>query len=372
VSIPLESAAHATPEWLTQTLHEAGVLKAGKVVHIERTANTAYHAQTTRLRVTYAGTEPGQPATQLFLKLLSEHRGKREIEVYRQLMSTPHYPAMTVPCYSAIYDSVSGGSSLLLADLSDTHREVCSRDAVRAFTASPPLEQVEGVVETLARWHALGWAFGGSEHLPASRFDIFTDETHYQGYAAHCRKAWFQFAEAEPALAAEVEGLYLPLVEKMPHLWSRYLARRFEDRTNLTLIHGDCYFSQFLCPAEQANQMFIIDFDSVRLDIPTDDLVFLTTFWQREARRDHEPTLLKRYHEALQSAGIGTYPWETFLEDYRFSTLQHAMYPILGATGHAATEHDTKHDEVRFWQARLSAITAAYETWDCAGFLEQV
>lgn len=360
MTLEIDSAAQATPEWLTQTLYEAGVLKKGKVVRLESTANTAYHAQTTRLRVEYEGAEP-EPPTRLFLKLLTEHKGKREVETYRQLMRLPRYPAMTVPCYAASYDSVSGSSSLLLADVSATHREVSSRAEVRTFTPAPPLGQVEALVDTLARWHASWWGFGGATQLPAERFAIFTDETSYRDYAAHCRNAWFHFAEAEPTVAAEVAQIYLPLLEKLPLLWSRHLAHRFEDRANLTLIHGDCYFSQFLCPMEGKGRTFIIDFDSVRLDTPTDDLVSLTTFWQREARAEYEWAMLERYHNALCRAGVETYAWETFLADYRFSALQHVMYPILGQHG---------GDEQSFWRSRLSASTATYDTWDCASLLK--
>ena len=71
--------------------------------------------------------------------------------------------------------------------------------------------------------------------------------------------------------------------------------------------------------------------------------------------------MLERYHNALCSAGVKTYSWETFLVDYRFSVLQHVMYPILGQHG---------GDEQSFWRSRLSTITAAYNTWDCASLLK--
>lgn len=277
-------------------------------------------------------------------------------------MTTPCYPALAVPCYAAAYDNASGGSSLLLADVSTTHLEVSSRAEVRAFSAAPPLWQVEKVVDTLAHWHALWWGFRGAEHLPAERLDSFTDEKSYQGYAAHCQNAWLYFTEAEPALAAEVEPLYLPLIEGMLQLWQSYLAKRFDESMNLTLAHGDCYFSQFLAPTKCSGKMFLIDFDSVRLDLPTDDLVLLlSTFWKREARLEHELTMLKRYHNTLCTAGIETYPWEKLLEDYRFNIVQHAMYPIFGKLG---------GDDQNFWRLRLSAITAAYKDWRCDTFLK--
>lgn len=364
MTVLIGSADYATNDWLTQMLYEPSSLHSGRVIRVRSAANTAYHSQTTRLEVTYAGIGHDAPPTQLFLKILGEHKGKNEVNVYRQLKEATPYPPMLAPCYAAEYEESSGVSNLLLADVSDTHREASSREEVRAFTASPPLWQVEAMVDTIARWHARWWGFGGTEQLPADVLDIFIDESSYQGYAGYCRNAWRRFAEVEPALASEYAPLYEPLVERMPQLWQGYLASRLGDMFNLTLVHGDCYFSQFLYPLTSHDApMILIDFDSVRLDLPTDDLMFLlATFWNREARQEHEKAMLRRYHAALHAAGVNTYPWEFLLEDYRFSIVQHAMYPILGWLN---------GDDESFWRLRLRAITQTYRDWNCTDFVNR-
>lgn len=116
----INNAEQASPEWLTQVLHASKALKTGSVKRIDKATNTSYHSQTTRLQITFADLATGKPPQQLFLKILTKNKGKREIEAYQQLMSLSRYPSMITPCIAAKYDGNTGLSNLLLVDVSST------------------------------------------------------------------------------------------------------------------------------------------------------------------------------------------------------------------------------------------------------------
>ena len=349
-----------TTEWLTRVLRDEGLLATGEVSRAERRANTDYHAQTAFFRLTFSELNPHAPEN-LFVKLLGQHRGAREVRLYRRLQQLQPYPPFLAPCYAAAYDAFSGASHLLLEDLSSSHRALNSRDEVRTFTAAPPERQLEESVTALARWHALWWGLPSLPEDVAWSPEAFTRVQDFSAFTEDVKESWLRFRTQLPELPPDLHTLYAQLADALPSLWERYAAERFNHPENLTLGHGDLYFSQFLYPQSGRGQVYLIDFDNIRVHHPADDLVLLlATFWNPDSRRRFERELLRRYHDALKAAGIHSYSWQAFLRDYRFGIVHHAVYPIWGAlSGEPRT----------FWWPRLEAISAAYRDWRCQELL---
>lgn len=119
-----------TPDWLTQALQHADVLKAAKVVAFDVypiAAGSGFVGQTARLRIEYDKQEAGAPAT-AFAKLSSADLAVRqqlrrvglyetETGFYRDIAVLPDFPLQTPRPYLSLYDEGTGECLLLLEDL---------------------------------------------------------------------------------------------------------------------------------------------------------------------------------------------------------------------------------------------------------------
>jgi hypothetical protein len=145
----------------------------------------------------------------------------------------------------------------------------------------------------------------------------------------------------------------------LPHLWDHYLAQRVTTLQQITLSHGDCYLTQFLCPHNPASHTtFLVDFDSVSANFGAYDLVYLLpTFWRPEQRHRHEQPLLQQYWRALQQHGVNNYTWDDLLLDYRLMLCYMIFDPIWD---HASGAAET------YWRPKLHCLTAAYQDLACA------
>ncbi len=73
-----------------------------------------------------------------------------------------------------------------------------------------------------------------------------------------------------------------------------------------------------------------MDWQSPSCDLAAYDLVnLLATFWTRDQRQEEnrEITLLRRYHQGLQSNGVQNHTWEDLMADYR-AALIFKLYPF--------------------------------------------
>jgi len=361
-----------TPAWLTAVLQGSGVLTHGAVTAVERSTSGAFNSHTSYLRLRYSADATPEAPTRVVLKRnIAEawgvEAGAEEVKFYTAVAGLADHPPITIPCYVAAYDHASGQSYLLLQDLSDTHKPPITRDQQIDFVEGvPPAVYIEAVVDTLARLHAYWW-----QHplLDSATFSVgywSRDAERFGQYLQRRRTAWESLVSGEGDwLPADLRELYTRLLDRLPYHWERYLAPRFQTKTNLTLVHGDAYFANFLCPKDPgAGATYLLDWQSPVFDLAGYDLVNLcATFWTPELRHEEsrEVCILQRYYTALCAHGVQGYSWEDFEEDYRSGLIYWLLVPL-----------QDRYDGSRkdYWWPKMQCLAAAFRDWRCSELLE--
>lgn len=392
--------AEATPEWLTRVLRASGALPEGRVERVEAEANSAFNSVAAHLRLAYDSDAPADAPRRLFLKLKTGEAGVHEAAFYRlaaefDAARLPMLPRVHLAAFDA--EPHRDAATILLDDLSDTHGPPVERADVLALEGVPSPAHLDQVIDVLAAFHAAFWEderLGASARLDATKgagsqggedadpllammaatgwpgplalTGSFASREAFLGQAERMAGWWRDLREREDAPPAEIARLYDRAAEGLPSLWERYIEPRFKSKQNLTLIHGDGYFSQFVCPSDPENdRTYLIDFETVSTSLGADDLVFLmATFWTPEQRAedDREMNCLRRYHAGLAAGGVDPrrYPFEQLLEDYRLMLVWRVFHPVW----------DTSYGCGKgYWWPKMQCLTGAYEDWACETML---
>ena len=244
-----------TPAWLTAVLRQAGALQYGAVQAVESHANAAFNSQLRHLQLQYTPDAAPALPTQLVLKQnLAEDwaiaAGADEVTFYQLVARMPDHPPITIPCLAASADPQTGHSYLLLEDISATHAPPMTRAQQLDTTTSVPAQhQIDACIDTLAQLHAFWWDHPlREENIFAVGYWSRTAERFAQ-YLQRRRRAWEQLQnQAHSWFPADLHALYEETLDRLPDYWERQLRPRFTALHNLTLIHGDAYFANFLCP----------------------------------------------------------------------------------------------------------------------------
>ncbi|MEA2575149.1 MAG: hypothetical protein QOH93_2447 [Chloroflexia bacterium] len=361
----ITAAEQITPDWLTTLLRQEGVLGLGEVteVHIAPREDV-WNSRAYRLRLTYRGDASGAPS-RLFLKLKGDNWGREEAAFYRYVRSNGVDLPVLVQCFSSEYDEATGDSHVLLADLSETHFTPFTIAQFRALEVVPEAVYLQQIVDTVAEFHAYWW-----EHplLGTGFAAVAPDFASKEGWEARLEQKGQELAAFVEVVGGSLDQSLVRMLRevhsRLPNLWDRYIADRIPARRALTLINGDCYFIQFLCPNRpDEGRTHMIDLDSINAFLPAFDLMYMfTTFWTREQRAEggRELAALKRYHERLQEAGVANDSFDQLLLDYRVSIALNLLHPIWDQQ-HGSSE--------AYWRPKLSCLMAAFEDWDCMELL---
>jgi hypothetical protein len=360
-----------TPEWLTTVLRQAGRLPTGDVLAVEQETTGAFNSATCRLQVWYSPEAPSGAPDRLVLKrnLSSEwgvEAGADEVAFYVEVASLPDHPPVTVPCYMATYDPDTGDSFVLLQDLSATHQSPVTREQqISVVHAVPSTDAITRVVDTLAELHAYWW-----QHplLDAGQFPLGYWSSTEERSARYLQKrtaSWSRLVAAESSwLPPELQVLYEQLLSRLPYVWERYLEPRFRARRHLTLVHGDAYFCNFLCPRHGADApTYLLDWQSPSFDLGSYDLVNLcATFWTSEQRHQdqREDAMLRRYLRTLEVRGVSEYGWNDLVMDYQLGLIFWVLMPVQDAADGSATD---------YWWPKMRCLTSAFREWGCATLL---
>jgi hypothetical protein len=361
----ITASEQITTEWLTSVLREEGMFGSAVVtaVDIEPMENV-WNSKAYRLRLTYSGETSGAPA-RLFLKLKSDHYGKEEAAFYSYVRSSGVDLPVLVPCFSSEYDSDAGDSHVLLADLSETHFTPFTIVQFRALEVVPEPIYLQQIVDSVAEFHAYWWEHPLLGSGFASANPTFATREGWVASLEESGKELHAFvASVGDALDAETIDTLRQIHSRVPALWDDYLAERLSHRRALTLINGDCYFIQFLCPIRaDEGRTHMIDLDSINAFLPAFDLMYLfTTFWTREQRAEggREMAALRHYHKRLQEGGIANYSFDQLLLDYRVSIALNVLHPVWDQQNGSSEA---------YWRPKLSCLLAAFEDWDCMDLL---
>lgn len=359
-----------TPAWLTTTLQQADRLRHGAVSAVTQRATDAFNSNTCFLEVTYTAESPPTLPTHFVLKQngvaeWSKTAGADEVAFYQRIAILLDHPAIIPPCYAAAYDAESGNSFLLLQDLSPTHRPPVTRGQQIDLDGVPPKMESGAVTDTLAQLHAYWWEHPlvSEEAFPVGYWSRNAER--FAQYLARRRQSWARL-HAQEALwfPAELVTFYTTLLDGLEAHWVTHLAPRFAHQQQLTLVHGDAYFANFLVPTDlTAGHTYLLDWQSPSFDLGTYDLVnLIATFWTPQQRHhlDREMSILQRYHQGLQRYGVHNYSWEQLLTDYRSALIFWVLIPIQdGADGAPKS----------YWWPKMECLVAAFEEWECVGLL---
>jgi thiamine kinase-like enzyme len=348
-----------SPKWLSDTLRRCGVLPRGRVVGLQQREGSAFNSRVVHLRVQYSADAPNGSPSALLLKRMDRGWGEREVAFYQRVRAEKAGALpMLVPCYHADMDERTGSSLLLLDDVSSTHREAVSRRALLTHRGVPAPRDIDQIMISLARFHAHWWehpALGQAEPMLVRTW--YRDQPHFKAHVARREREWTAFAnDVGAGFPDELRRLYEEALDRLPALW-RHLSRRVDSMSGMTLSHGDCYLTQWLCPRGDAGQVYLIDFDSVSANLGAFDLVYLmATFWTREQRRAHEERCLQQYHQALRSAGVAGYGWDELIADVRLMTAFIVWDPVFDQTNGSPRD---------YWWPKMTCLVDAYRGWRC-------
>ena len=356
-----------TPEWLTTALRQSDMLPTGQVTHVEERANAAFNSAARHLHLTYSPDAPPDMPLRLFFKrnlpeAWAVRAGAREVAFYQVAATMADRLPMLATCYGSSYDDERGDSWLLLRDVSATHTSPVTREQLIAGSVVPPDDQLVAVVEALAGLHATWW-----EHPALGTGKLLVSEW-YRDQAC-CKAALREFTDNWGAfqrmtgetLSSATRALGDEALAALPHLWQQHLAERMAARRQLTISHGDCYLSQFLCPLPESSDTatYLVDFQGACGDLPAMDLVFLfATFWTPEQRQEgqREERLLRAYLDALMGYGVTGYSWDDLVRDYQIALAFMFFYPVWDALDGSSRD---------YWEPKLRCLASAVDDWGC-------
>ena len=356
------------PQWLTAVLRESGALTRGRVVGLDVEPMSARNSLTVQLRATFDGAAPDDAPAELVLKrnasaAWSVQAGQSEVAFYRLVAGLRDHPAGIVPCLGCGIDDVSGDSFVLLADLSTSHEVVVPHEVQIAMTHGIPADwQIVGVVDTLARIQAFWW------ERVTEPFEVAgwcRDAAQFGGFLQRRNNAWGQMsADHGSWLPSDVRELFEYILPRLPGYWERELRDRMLKRQQLTLVHGDAYFENFLCPrVPGAGPTYLIDWQSPSFDVGAGDLVNLcATWWTSEQRneRRREERILLRYHDQLIAGGVMDYTYDDLRADYARALIDWVLVPVQDAANGSSLD---------YWWPKMQCLISAFRDWNCVSLL---
>ena len=243
----------------------------------------------------------------------------------------------------------------------------------------PPDHELDRLVETLARFHAYWWQHPVLQRSSSQEGIWRVEHAEFMKHIQKCRAVWDDVkATGSGEISAELDRMYERLLSTAPSWWIRYIEPRLASVDSVTLVHGDSYPANFLCPMNQSSRppvgegegtreheaVYLIDWQFAAAQLGTQDLVNLcATFWTSHQRREHdrERRLLRHYLETLHTCGVSGYEWQDLAQDYRISLLDWVLTPL----------HDradgTPED---YWWPKMQCLTSAFQDWGCEELLE--
>ncbi|MGI8551127.1 MAG: hypothetical protein ACR2PL_10155 [Dehalococcoidia bacterium] len=364
VDFPL-APSELTAEWLTRVLREGGRLSTARVTSFATRVvgeGVGFVGQLARIRLQYDRPEAAAPSS-LVGKFPSPNEGARqtaaifgvyarEVGFYQDLGDTV---VMGTPrCYYAAITLDRSGFLLLLEDLDN------GRFGDQVTGCSPAEARL--ILAELAKLHAQWWNSPTLEGFPwMTKGTDLVRGTIQAAYAA----TWPVFLERFR------EELTPRALEHSPALGQRLLPLldRYDQRTYFTFAHSDFRLDNIFFPAAgEERRIVVVDWQgSLRAWSGAYDVAyFLGTSITTEALRAHRTELIQGYHQALESLGVGDYPYDQFYQDCREGLL--FAFAIIGviAGGMLDIVNERAVDLYKSFFSRLLAAIEDENAWELA------
>lgn len=346
--------------WLTGALRRSGVINAGELVeitdHEPLTTGTAFATKMYRLHL--RGAEDCPPTAILKLPVTGEVRDfvdgvgayTREVTFYRELAT--NVPVNVPRCYVAEISSATTDFVLLLEDLS----ALSPGDQLVGLT----LEQANAALDDLARLHAWSWQHHRLDRL-AAQFPPLDGPIGRAAAAVFARFYTAAWPAARTALGDTISTEVAALAERLPALLPKMIEVLGSPRT---VTHGELRADNIFVGPDGALTM--IDFQTVGQASGMLDVSYvLSQSLPTALRRGADETLVRRYVDGLQRAGVSDYPWDLAWTQYRVGCAYNAVWAVM-AHGQIERLDERGHELV---MEMLNRACAAIQDNDSAGLL---
>lgn len=344
-----------TPEWLNEIMYKNARLTEGQVTDVAvsfKEGNSAYFAY---LQLTYSN-EVGLAPERLLLKMTkpldwAREEAKQEVEFYQYIARQSDNLPFFVHCYDAQWHPDTLLSHILLDDLSESHYTPVTAQQAKQGNSVPSEQQLLAMVSCIAGFHAYWWEHQqlGSKLLPWAHW--FRNEDTYRELMAK-RTSELDYFLAQTTLPPDDLLAYQKCLTELKTSWPQ-IEQRIDHNRQLTLIHGDNYFSQYLCPHDPSAPTYIIDFGNRCVFLPAMDLVYMmATFWSPAQRLadNRERRLLDHYQNTLLKQGVDNYSHDQLMQDYILS-LKLILFSTIWDMVSGASE--------AYWRRKLYCVTGA-------------
>ncbi|MBA3742679.1 aminoglycoside phosphotransferase family protein [Sporichthya sp.] len=327
-------------DWLTAVLHSCGVL--GRGVRVEQASGEAIGhgllCESVRFHLTYSESTAA-PATvvgkfsaqhpRLRAGAIAEEVYQREFAFYAELSTGLAVP--TPRCLALVGDP-EVEFVLVLEDLAPTEPV----DQVEGCS----LKQAEAVIDAAVGLHAPRWgAVENAEWSVRDRWLPRIAEAYLKSFEAFVRELGPTAEEAD-------------IGERLAPVLGQWFAGQPRP---WTVTHGDFRLDNMLFGIRGGREpVGILDWQTLLPSSGTADIAyFIGSSFEPDVRRTHEERLLRRYHAGLVAAGVGDYPYEQCLRDYRYNCFLGYMMPTYSA----ALVKRTERGDAMFstWVRRVSA-----------------
>lgn len=346
--MPIVAPDGVTPSWVQAALAQRDIDARVAALRME-TVGTGQLGETRRYHIDYAGTPPpGAPASVVgkfsSLNQTARETGQQmgfyraEVMFYQQLA---HRAGIRTPfVYVAELDPQSNDFVLLFEDLAPAQQG----DQMRGCT----LDEARAALSEAARLHAAFWndrSLLDADwcYVPEGAQGFYTTELIERSWDHVC-------THYDSWLSAEVKLVCEKFVRN--HAWwnrPREFPKCFQ--------HNDFRPDNMLF-GQPGERIAVVDWQtSAFLGTGMDVAYFLGGAFSREMRRHHEKTLLREYHAELVALGIGNYPFEQLMNDYR----HYSFAAIAVAIAATLIVKRTERGDRMLMQMTIGAAEQAYD-----------
>ena len=228
---------------------------------------------------------------------------EREVRYYQQLADQTE--ARSPRIYSAYIDAEQN-FHLLMEDVSDYRMG----DQVTGATA----DECELCINELAKLHAPFW--GRMEEI--DWLPRMSNSQNATNLAKGAEIGWSQmmdlFGDWVPESINAKKDVYLSGISGL---------QQALDVEPITIIHGDFRMDNMLFGQKPAHHpLLVVDFQGPLRGRGIHDVAYLLSHSaQTDVRQSHESRLVQQYVDALKSAGVADYDFDTAWQDYRLGVL---------------------------------------------------
>lgn len=213
---------------------------------------------------------------------------------------------------------------ILMEDLSDNYisgREFDENTQDGDFYRSA----YENIVRSTARFHASFWDNDDAFSRVGLPWQLECGRN-YEMHSDGMRKDLHRFLEMFPGkLSSQSVEDYEKALDFVNQNMPCVIKERFQEGKNITVIHGDHNPSNTFVSRTNIDDVRFLDMESMRMGLPTDDLVMLLSLHLSPAAEADK--YLKIYYDEL-SKTITSYSYKNLLSDYALSVSEVMMFPI--------------------------------------------